>query len=114
MKQKIRNMWVDAVSSTLSSLNNIKREEIENLYDSTYTATSIGLNNSYIHKYKLIPSYDFYFKVKENGIMNENGVITVKNTIKTSVLSGIEDMGIEIRQIKKRAKKQQSKMVMKC
>ena len=105
MKQKIKNMWVDAVSSTLSSLN-IKREEIENLYDSTYTATSIGLNNSYIHKYKLIPSYDFYFKVKENGIMNENGVITVKNAIKTSVLSGIEDMGIEIRQIKKRAKKQ--------
>jgi hypothetical protein len=108
MKQKIKDMWVEAVSSTLSSMN-IPTYEIEKLYDTTYTSTSVGINNSYIHNYKLIPSYDFYFKVKENGIMNENGVITVKNYLKTSVLSGIEDMGIEIRQIKKRAKKQATK-----
>lgn len=107
-KERIKNMWVDTVSDTLSSMN-ISRDKIEELYESTYTSTSVGVNNSYIHNYKLIPSYDFWFKVKENGIMNENGVITVKNHIKTSVLSGIEDMGIEIRQIKKRAKKKATK-----
>jgi len=95
--------WVNQVIHQLD-LKEDSRKTVEDLFSLSYVSTEINIYNTFAHTSKKIKSTEFYYLMKKIGILNENGVITVKHGIKESPFKIAMSLGVELRQSLKKLK----------
>ncbi|MGL5317006.1 MAG: family B DNA polymerase, partial [Peptostreptococcaceae bacterium] len=96
--------WMRSVCNQLDNNTESFKKLISDMFDKDFDDASLTLYNSvYNNSYKT-KATDYFLKVREKNIINENGVLTFKHSVRTSVIEKCIDGGILGRQIKKKEK----------
>lgn len=99
-----RQNWIDAVLDKMDDHSDSLTSFIAETFDNTFEDNVIELYNSvYNETYKTSTS-NYYMFIKEKHIINENGVLTYKHSVKSSPIEDTISGGILGRQVQKKKK----------
>lgn len=97
-----RDSWIWCVMHSLS-LDESEKPHIEKIFDESFIDRYVVIFNNVSNTKKIIRLTEFFYKIPNVAILNENGVLNIHPAIQRSVPAQIVDGGIENRQTAKRA-----------
>lgn len=103
---KFREKWINSVIDKMDDHSESMREFVAKTFDNTFEDNIIELYNSVYNETYRTNTSNYYMYIKDKHIVNENGVLTYKQSVKSSPIEKTISGGIIGRQVQKKKKQQ--------